>query len=327
MAAYNVEKYIDAAINSVISQTFKDWELIIIDDASSDKTPLILNKYSVYKNIIVDNLEKNLGNPFLVREKALQYASSRYIVMMDADDLLSEDVLQKHFEIIENKKVDMVQPQMWRKTFNDCFKILPKNGIKENHIYKGKTLVKLSLDGWKIPVAGYAIKKEIFKQACELTHQYNYTSIYADELMARYLLILSTTIVFSSAHYIYRLNEDSITHKENLKIKSGFITNQAIVCFCERNFGRASKEFKLAQKQELLFILHVIRILNKSQIELDNKKEIIGEINKIKNIYKGSEVKRELSFPYRIAIDSPLLLSRIFLLPLLYFLRKLKSKK
>ena len=87
MSVYNGETYLEEAINSVCNQTFTDWELIVINDCSSDKTDEILDKYAkADKRIRVYENEVNLKLPSSLN-KAAALAEGKYIARMDADDM------------------------------------------------------------------------------------------------------------------------------------------------------------------------------------------------------------------------------------------------
>jgi glycosyltransferase involved in cell wall biosynthesis len=88
MTAYNREKYIEEAIESVLSSTLRDFELLIVDDCSKDNTVSIARKYSLRDDRIkVFVNEKNLGD-YPNRNKAASYASGKYIKYLDSDDII-----------------------------------------------------------------------------------------------------------------------------------------------------------------------------------------------------------------------------------------------
>ena len=88
MTAYNREKYITEAIKSVLASTYKNFELIIVDDCSKDKTVEIARKYeAIDQRVKVFINEKNLGD-YPNRNKAASYASGKYLKYVDADDLI-----------------------------------------------------------------------------------------------------------------------------------------------------------------------------------------------------------------------------------------------
>lgn len=84
MPCYNVEKYINEGIESVLNQTFTDFELIIIDDGSTDQTWSICNNYKDSR-IKLHKLKTNKGNYF-ARNLGLMYSKGNFIAMLDADD-------------------------------------------------------------------------------------------------------------------------------------------------------------------------------------------------------------------------------------------------
>lgn len=86
MAAYNAEKFIKEAINSVLYQTYQNWELIIVDDGSTDKTADIIDLYSRKDKRIITIHQKNSGTAAAARNTALKYVTGEYIQMLDADD-------------------------------------------------------------------------------------------------------------------------------------------------------------------------------------------------------------------------------------------------
>jgi len=88
MTAYNTEPYIGAAIESVLLSSYSNWELIICDDASTDNTHIIAQKYAAADNRVkIFRNERNLGD-YPNRNKAASYASGKYIKYLDADDML-----------------------------------------------------------------------------------------------------------------------------------------------------------------------------------------------------------------------------------------------
>lgn len=106
--AYNVEQYIEEAIKSVLVQEFKNYELILIDDCSTDSTKNILKKYES-ETTKVYSTSKNTGTAAGPRNVGLQYATGEYILFLDGDDkLYNSKVLQKIDSLIGNEKYDVV---------------------------------------------------------------------------------------------------------------------------------------------------------------------------------------------------------------------------
>ena len=107
ISAYNIETYIERAIKSVLEQTFENYELIIVNDCSKDKT---LEKIQNFKEerIIVINNEKNVGLG-AVRNIGIAKAQGEYIVHLDGDDALYENTtLEKIDKLIDNDTPDII---------------------------------------------------------------------------------------------------------------------------------------------------------------------------------------------------------------------------
>lgn len=97
---YNAQEYISETIDSVLSQTFLDWELILIDDCSSDNTyNYVVEKYSHISNIKILKNGNNSGAGF-TRNRGLEIAQGRYIAFLDSDDLWLPDKLQVQIDFM-----------------------------------------------------------------------------------------------------------------------------------------------------------------------------------------------------------------------------------
>ena len=102
MPAYNAEKYIGESIKSILNQTFIDFEFIIINDGSRDRTKEIILSYSDDRIVYLEN-EINSGI-VVTLNKGLEYATGEYIARMDADDIAVAERLEKQIEFMEENK-------------------------------------------------------------------------------------------------------------------------------------------------------------------------------------------------------------------------------
>ena len=104
MPAYNCERFIAEAIRSVLAQTYTDWELIIVDDCSTDNTAQIVASFDDTR-IVYQRNEKNVGAA-LTRNRALQIAKGHYIAFLDADDLWAPEKLEHQIAFMEKNGYD-----------------------------------------------------------------------------------------------------------------------------------------------------------------------------------------------------------------------------
>jgi len=107
MPVYNSEKYVSEAIKSILKQTFKDFELIIIDDCSTDKTFKIINEYTKQDTRIkYFRNQQNLGCTASLN-KGLKHAKGKYLARMDADDVSHKERFKEQVKILD-KGYDLV---------------------------------------------------------------------------------------------------------------------------------------------------------------------------------------------------------------------------
>lgn len=123
MPAYNAEKYVSEAITSIISQTFTDFEFIIINDSSADSTKQIIESFSDPRIKLINN-ERNQGVAQSLNI-GISAAKGKYIARMDADDISLPERLQTQFNFMErNPDIDICGS--WIETFGDRNEIVKK---------------------------------------------------------------------------------------------------------------------------------------------------------------------------------------------------------
>lgn len=110
-ASYNYENYIKETVQSVLSQTYNDWEMIIVDDCSTDNSVNVIKSYNDERIKLFVN-EKNLGLKETLK-RGIKEATSDWIVFLESDDVLAPDYLAKKVEIAQKyNDINLI--------FNDC---------------------------------------------------------------------------------------------------------------------------------------------------------------------------------------------------------------
>ena len=127
---YNKAEFLEEAINSVITQTYKNWHLYIIDDHSADNSLEIINKFLNLKNINIIKLKKNKG-PSFCRNYGMRLSKSKYISFLDSDDSWFKDKLEKQIFFMEKNNLDF--------TYTDY---TPFFENKEGKKFKKRTFLK-----------------------------------------------------------------------------------------------------------------------------------------------------------------------------------------
>ena len=84
---FNSEKYLDECIKSVINQTYQNWEMLIVDDNSSDNSSILIKSYSKHDDRIKPIFLKDNVGPAMARNKAISISKGKYLAFLDSDDI------------------------------------------------------------------------------------------------------------------------------------------------------------------------------------------------------------------------------------------------
>lgn len=104
---YNIEKYIEKCIDSVLAQSFSDFELILVDDGSTDRCPQICDEYAK-KDARVKVIHKKNGGPSEARNAGLEIATGEYCWFVDGDDCISKEALES-LSFFSDEKADIIK--------------------------------------------------------------------------------------------------------------------------------------------------------------------------------------------------------------------------
>lgn len=131
MPVFNGNRLIRASIDSLLAQTYPNWECVIVDDGSTDGTSAYLDSL-IDKRFIVHHFPKNMGRP-LARQKALELAKGKYLAMLDAEDLYSPQKLERQIKLLtSHPEVSLVCSSMC--SFGTTTNILRKRGAVKEEI-------------------------------------------------------------------------------------------------------------------------------------------------------------------------------------------------
>jgi len=151
IGVYNGEKCITKAVDSIVQQSFKDWELIICDDASSDKTYNLLKNYVTDERIKIIQNEKNRGIG-ASRNKCIENATGKYLVMQDADDYSYPNRLQVLYDAISSSNETVV--------ISSCADLINTNGNIWGELVIDEPVEKNWVKGSQIIHASVIMDKE-----------------------------------------------------------------------------------------------------------------------------------------------------------------------
>ena len=205
---YNVEKYIDKCINSLVNQTLKDIEIIIVNDGSPDNSEEIIKKYlKKYQNI--KYLKKKNGGMSSARNYGLKYASGEYIGFVDSDDYVSFDMYEKMYNKAKNDDLDMVVCDINYVYPNHTMRV--DCGIKDDK----SSIQDLFINNYP------AVWNKIFKKSIFDDNNLEFkTGVWFEdvEFIYRILAYVKKFGVIHETFNQYVQREGSITHTVSLKI-------------------------------------------------------------------------------------------------------------
>lgn len=129
MPCFNSERFLADSIESVLKQTYENFELIIIDDASNDGSMEIVESYhSKDKRIKILRNDENSG-PAVSRNKGIEFAKGRYIAFLDSDDLWNTDKLKKQIAFMKEKGSAMS---------HTSYELMTESGAKKGKIIRAR---------------------------------------------------------------------------------------------------------------------------------------------------------------------------------------------
>lgn len=211
MPAYNAERYIAQAIESVIAQSYKNWELIIVDDGSTDNSAAIIKGYCEQQSKIV-YLHQSNGKQGKARNLGISRSKGVYIAFLDADDLWTAEKLQFQISCFnERQELDLLFSQghflheQTTSNFNVEIKATWNLSDLESFI-----------NGNKIPIASVMLKKKAILKVGGFSISNN-TQFGEDYLL--WLKLLSTNHIFSSVNqrlFYYRIHGKQATKNNKL---------------------------------------------------------------------------------------------------------------
>ena len=225
---FNVEKYIVECIESVLKQTYPGWNLILVDDGSTDSSGSICDKYAAIDCRITAIHKQNRG-AFSARQAARNYllnnnySDNAYVLYLDSDDLYEVDTLQTINKLIDSTGSDLIIYNYRR--FDDTEK-LPKIENLE-HLFeiiedKAALYKKVFMDASFNPLWRKAVRINLID---ERDYSVYFHIVHGEDLLESILLYKNAKkVLFSEAElYKYRMNPTSITHSvtyENFQVVS-----------------------------------------------------------------------------------------------------------
>lgn len=289
---YNVEQYIEKCIKSLVEQTYKNIEIIFINDGSPDGSRKIITKYEKkYKNIKC--IDKENGGQAVARNMALKEAKGEYIMFIDSDDWVSNDMCQKYIDVAVKEDADIVFSSSFYQVENDEEKEIFSYGTEEENILTRYLLTQSN--PWN-----KMIKKELI-----LKNQLFFPEIRAYEDISIVPLwgIKSKKIAYLKDSTYYYLIREGSTMKQttyNPKLEAIFVSLENLL----NKIKNLKNKNNYKDELEWIFIEHLLHGASLRFFQFDNYKDNIKKINKILSTnfpnWKKNKYYQKQSIKYKI---------------------------
>lgn len=294
---YNVEKYIDKCLNSLVNQTLEDIEIIIVNDGSKDNSETIAKEYaSKYKNKII-YLKKENGGLSDARNYAIPYATGEYIAFLDSDDYVEVNMYEQMYEKAKKENADIVECDfLWE---------YPNEKIEsKGKIYKDKHDILLNA---RVVAWNKLIKKELIEKT---KIKFPYGLRYEDvEFFYKLIPYINKLDIVNKpfVHYVQR--DNSISNSQNSRTKEIIDILDNVINYYKENaiYEEYKNELEYNYARYILCssLLRMIMIENKKE-----RKEIINDSwNKLNDTFpnwkKNKYIKNKtLKNKYMLSVNN-----------------------
>ena len=294
MAVYNAQQWLSDSIGSMMNQTLRDWQLICIDDASTDGSLALLREWEERDSRIeVIALTENGGQAH-ARNIGLERANGDYICFLDADDTFSEDALEQAVSVFE----------LYEQT--DCVLFQVKivlNGVKTPHpsqtfeVLTGKEAFNMSMDNWKIHGV-YMIRADLHRQ-----YPYDETCrSYSDDNTTHLHYYHSREVRYCKGVYYYWMHSTSVSHQFSVRRFDYMRANESLKRQLERiGVSREILENYENRRWLILIDCYMFYHVHGAALSAEDRRYGLSELHRIWQTIDRSSLKKETitKFGYR----------------------------
>ena len=283
MPIYNTENYLDKALKSILNQTFKNFELILIDDCSSDRSYIICKNYADKDNRIkLLRNDINLGVA-KTRNRALNNISGRYLTFLDSDDYIEVNLLETVYHLLVNEKIDLLKYSCKEEYVNENEQVVyskicqVENCFLNNKIEIQNKIINME----KIPLFGYLCNsfykidiikenKILFNEKCTVNEDFAFNINYVLYIKNLYC------IDFLGYHYMKRKNNSLSTRKQDNYYELHIMKIKSFLDMCNKNDNLTQKN------KEIIYWMYTRYIYSTIERNLSSKDCLMDLISSIK---------------------------------------------
>lgn len=289
---YKVEDYIDQCINSILHQSYKNWELILVDDGSPDTCGSICDDFAT-KDKRIKVIHKENGGLSDARNAGINIARGNYITFIDSDDYIHEDYLKDMIDIVLMYQADIVQVGYT----NETSLLGNSSNLQEDMvIFKPEEALHDMLRLKSVQVNAWA---KLYNRELFTTVRYPVGRINEDNLTTYKLILASKSpvICINRNLYFYRVNLEGIMHSQfNLKRYEVLSFSNEIIDYLGNNAAYFKSDIDYSEMRL------AIRLYNEC-VQSGYNKQFFEEQKKIRTWLSGyNYTSQQCGFKYYIML-------------------------
>lgn len=296
---YNVEKYLNKCIDSILNQTFKQVEIILVDDGSTDNSPIICDEYcSRYENIKVIHKENNRVSA--ARNEGIKIAIGKYIALVDSDDWIEPNMLEEMYNKAEEFQTDITMCDLKKVGIESEYTV--SQPIREG--YYDRSMIEAELFPCLVMFENIEFPPTISNCVCLFRREfliendlfYDEDIYYCeDSIFGSKAMYNADGFYYMKNRYFYNYfyNPNSTTATCNMKKWDSYlIINQRLKEYFKDSKYDFSRQIKINM---LYFTLNFLGEIKNSDLALDkkreNSKQILNDVY-VKNIFKNFKLPK-----------------------------------
>ena len=299
---YNVEKYLEECVESVLYQTYQDLEIILVDDGSPDGCGAICDEYA-QKDKRVKVIHKENGGLSDARNAGLDVCRGDYIVFVDSDDCIHPQMIERLYNLLMKYQTDMAICSFQDIEENEMPLYAKYDAQGKEYCFEKENIMNQLQSRNLLTVVAW---NKIYKARLFENIRYPKGYIHEDEFIIHKLLHLCTRTVYTEEKlYYYRKRGDSIMGNISpKKIQDIYLAYEDRISFLEeKQYGRIITDTKLQ-------LMHQITKYYKLIKKRDDAKELLAYMgDKFAELYQQKEVQEaltaELKKEYGLFYQSP----------------------